>query len=183
MNNLPFVFYDEIQVQKSELPIEESTVEPTDTAPSEASVVVEPATNDQPTAEPIVDTEPATEPAHPYEFYYDGPEDQMTIKQKLQQKLHQHRIPDVTVETLGYHKDSEYIDTQYDVISTKTGFVQLIVHVMREEIRFQLPKHLRPEPTTATKRSKKKVTHQQTPLEVVARELQAELGYAWSNWF
>lgn len=183
MDNLPFVFYDEIQVQKPEPPIEESTVESTDATPSETPVAIESATDDQPTTEPIVDVEPVAEPVHPYEFYYDGPEDQMTIKQKLQQKLHQHRIPDVTVETLGYHKDSEYIDTQYDVISTKTGFVQLIVHVMRKEIRFQLPKHLKPEPTTSTKRSKKKITHQQTPLEVVARELQAELGYSWSDWF
>ena len=105
----------------------------------------------------------------------------LSVNQLLQLKVNKYNINNVTIKHLGYNTIDDYIITEYDLIDNKTNNVLLIINVRLKQVRFQIPKHKSEiEPKPKTKKSKKK---EQTPLEQLAREIQKDLKYSWSDWF
>jgi len=110
---------------------------------------------------------------------------ELSIDQLLQLKVNKFNINNVTIKHLGYNTIEDYVTTEYDLIDNETNNVLLIINVRLKQVRFQIPKHKsepepEPEQKTKSKKSKKK---EQTPLEQLAREIQKDLKYSWSDWF
>ena len=106
---------------------------------------------------------------------------ELSIDQLLQLKVNKFNINNVTIKHLGYNTIDDYVITEYDLIDNESNNVLLIINVRLKQIRFQIPKHKsEPEQKTKSKKSKKK---EQTPLEQLAREIQKDLKYSWSDWF
>lgn len=106
---------------------------------------------------------------------------ELSIDQLLQLKVNKFNINNVTIKHLGYNTIDDYVITEYDLIDNENNNVLLIINVRLKQIRFQIPKHKsEPEQKTKSKKSKKK---EQTPLEQLAREIQKDLKYSWSDWF
>lgn len=106
---------------------------------------------------------------------------ELSIDQLLQLKVNKFNINNVTIKHLGYNTIDDYVITEYDLIDNETNNVLLIINVRLKQVRFQIPKHKsEPEQKTKSKKSKKK---EQTPLEQLAREIQKDLKYSWSDWF
>ena len=107
--------------------------------------------------------------------------DSLSIDELLQIKLEQYDITNVKIRHLGYNTLNEYIITEYDVIDDKTNNVLLIVNIRLKQVRFQIPKHTIHEQPKRGPKSKKKP--EPTPMEKVARDIQKQLKYSWSDWF
>ena len=105
----------------------------------------------------------------------------LSIDELLQIKLEQYDITNVKIRHLGYNTLNEYIITEYDVIDDKTNNVLLIVNIRLKQVRFQIPKHVTHEQPKYGPKSKKKP--EPTPMEKVARDIQKQLKYSWSDWF
>ena len=106
---------------------------------------------------------------------------ELSIDQLLQLKVNKFNINNVTIKHLGYNTIDDYVVTEYDLIDNETNNVLLIINVRLKQVRFQIPKHKsEPEQKTKSKKSKKK---EQTPLEQLAREIQKDLKFSWSDWF
>ena len=168
---LPFALFDEINnvTQKEETILDEPT--------QEAQVIHEPIVE---IIESITETMGAAtdEP----EIDYDSIDiSELSIDQLLQLKVNKFNINNVTIKHLGYNTIDDYVITEYDLIDNDTNNVLLIINVRLKQVRFQIPKHKsEPEQKTKSKKSKKK---EQTPLEQLAREIQKDLKYSWSDWF
>lgn len=105
----------------------------------------------------------------------------LSVDQLLQLKVNKFNINNVTIKHLGYNTIDDYVITEYDLIDNKTNNVLLIINVRLKQVRFQIPKHKSEiETKPKTKKSKKK---EQTPLEQLAREIQKDLKFTWSDWF
>lgn len=107
--------------------------------------------------------------------------DSLSIDELLQLKLEQYDITNVKIRHLGYNTLDEYIITEYDVIDDETNNVLLIVNIRLKQVRFQIPKHVTHEQPKRGPKSKKKA--EPTPMEKVARDIQKQLKYSWSDWF
>lgn len=182
---LPFALFDEINevAQENEQIIDghddESIIEePEQIIPNSDKTIIE-------IIEPETQTMGATkdEPEiHEPEINYDSIDiSELSIDQLLQLKVNKFNINNVTIKHLGYNTIEDYIITEYDLIDNETNSVLLIINVRLKQVRFQIPKHKsEPEQKTKSKKSKKK---EQTPLEQLAREIQKDLKYSWSDWF
>ena len=107
--------------------------------------------------------------------------DSLSIDELLQIKLEQYDITNVKIRHLGYNTLNEYIITEYDVIDDETNNVLLIVNIRLKQVRFQIPKHVTHEQPKHGPKSKKKP--EPTVMEKVARDIQKQLKYSWSDWF
>ena len=107
--------------------------------------------------------------------------DSLSIDELLQIKLEQYDITNVKIRHLGYNTLNEYIITEYDVIDDKTNNVLLIVNIRLKQVRFQIPKHVTHKQPKYGPKSKNKP--EPTPMEKVARDIQKQLKYSWSDWF
>ena len=182
---LPFALFDEVNevTQENEQIIdshgEESIIdEPEQIVPDSDKTIIE-------VIEPETQTMGATkdEPEiHEPEIDYDSIDiSELSIDQLLQLKVNKFNINNVTIKHLGYNTIDDYVITEYDLIDNETNNVLLIINVRLKQVRFQIPKHKsEPEQKTKSKKSKKK---EQTPLEQLAREIQKDLKYSWSDWF
>lgn len=182
---LPFALFDEVNevTQENEQIIdshgEESIIdEPEQIVPDSDKTIIE-------VIEPETQTMGATkdEPEiHEPEIDYDSIDiSELSIDQLLQLKVNKFNINNVTIKHLGYNTIEDYVVTEYDLIDNETNNVLLIINVRLKQVRFQIPKHKsEPEQKTKSKKSKKK---EQTPLEQLAREIQKDLKYSWSDWF
>lgn len=182
---LPFALFDEINevTQENEQIIdihdEESIIdEPEQIVPDSDKTIIE-------VIEPETQTMGATkdEPEiHEHEIDYDSIDiSGLSIDQLLQLKVNKFNINNVTIKHLGYNTIDDYVITEYDLIDNETNNVLLIINVRMKQVRFQIPKHKsEPEQKTKSKKSKKK---EQTPLEQLAREIQKDLKFSWSDWF
>jgi hypothetical protein len=182
---LPFALFDEVNevTQEKEQIIdihdEESIInEPEQIVPDSDKTIIE-------VIEPKTQTMGATkdEPEiHEPEIDYDSIDiSELSIDQLLQLKVNKFNINNVTIKHLGYNTIDDYVVTEYDLIDNETNNVLLIINVRLKQVRFQIPKHKsEPEQKTKSKKSKKK---EQTPLEQLAREIQKDLKYSWSDWF
>ena len=182
---LPFALFDEInEVTQENEPItdghdNESIInEPKQIVPDSDKTIIE-------VIEPETQTMGATkdEPEiHEPEIDYDSIDiSELSIDQLLQLKVNKFNINNVTIKHLGYNTIEDYVVTEYDLIDNETNNVLLIINVRLKQVRFQIPKHKsEPEQKTKSKKSKKK---EQTPLEQLAREIQKDLKYSWSDWF
>ena len=182
---LPFALFDEINeiTQENEQIIDghdnESIIEePEQIVPDSDKTIIE-------VIEPETQTMGATkdEPEiHEPKIDYDSIDiSELSIDQILQLKVNKFNINNVTIKHLGYNTIDDYIITEYDLIDNKTNNVLLIINVRLKQVRFQIPKHKSEiEPKPKSKKSKKK---EQTPLEQLAREIQKDLKFSWSDWF
>lgn len=182
---LPFALFDEINevAQEKEpimdIQIDESIIEePEQIVPDSDKTIIE-------VIEPETQTMGATkdEPEiHEPEIDYDSIDiSELSIDQLLQLKVNKFNINNVTIKHLGYNTIEDYVVTEYDLIDNETNNVLLIINVRLKQVRFQIPKHKsESEQKTKSKKSKKK---EQTPLEQLAREIQKDLKYSWSDWF
>lgn len=182
---LPFALFDEVNevTQENEQIIdihdEESIInEPEQIVPDSDKTIIE-------VIEPETTTMSATkdEPdIHEPKIDYDSIDiSELPIDQLLQLKVNKFNINNVTIKHLGYNTIDDYVITEYDLIDNETNNVLLIINVRLKQVRFQIPKHKsEPEQKTKSKKSKKK---EQTPLEQLAREIQKDLKYSWSDWF
>lgn len=182
---LPFALFDEVNevTQENEQIIdihdEESIIEEAEQiVPDSDKTIIE-------VIEPEIQTMGATknEPEiHEPEIDYDSIDiSELSIDQLLQLKVNKFNINNVTIKHLGYNTIDDYVTTEYDLIDNETNNVLLIINVRLKQVRFQIPKHKsEPEQKTKSKKSKKK---EQTPLEQLAREIQKDLKYSWSDWF
>lgn len=182
---LPFALFDEINevAQEKEpimdIQIDESIIEePEQIVPDSDKTIIE-------VIEPETQTMGATkdEPEiHEPKIDYDSIDiSELSIDQLLQLKVNKFNINNVTIKHLGYNTIDDYVITEYDLIDNETNNVLLIINVRLKQVRFQIPKHKsEPEQKTKSKKSKKK---EQTPLEQLAREIQKDLKYSWSDWF
>ena len=182
---LPFALFDEVNEiaqenkQIIDVPDEESIIEePEQIVPDSDKTIIE-------VIEPETQTMGATkdEPEiHEPEIDYDSIDiSELSIDQLLQLKVNKFNINNVTIKHLGYNTIEDYVITEYDLIDNETNNVLLIINVRLKQVRFQIPKHKsEPEQKTKSKKSKKK---EQTPLEQLAREIQKDLKYSWSDWF
>ena len=182
---LPFALFDEVNevAQEKEpimdIQIDESIIEePEQIVPDSDKTIIE-------VIEPETQTMGATkdEPEiHEPEIDYDSIDiSELSIDQLLQLKINKFNINNVTIKHLGYNTIDDYVITEYDLIDNETNNVLLIINVRLKQVRFQIPKHKsEPEQKTKSKKSKKK---EQTPLEQLAREIQKDLKYSWSDWF
>lgn len=182
---LPFALFDEVNEiaqenkQIIDVPDEESIIEePEQIVPDSDKTIIE-------VIEPETQTMGATkdEPEiHEPEIDYDSIDiSELSIDQLLQLKVNKFNINNVTIKHLGYNTIDDYVITEYDLIDNETNNVLLIINVRLKQVRFQIPKHKsEPEQKSKTKKSKKK---EQTPLEQLAREIQKDLKYSWSDWF
>ena len=134
------------------------------------------STNDEPNSSEI-STIPEKEPIDYSKIDFDS----LSIDELLQIKLEQYDITNVKIRHLGYNTLNEYIITEYDVIDDKTNNVLLIVNIRLKQVRFQIPKHVTHEQPKRGPKSKKKP--EPTPMEKVARDIQKQLKYSWSDWF
>lgn len=182
---LPFALFDEINevAQEKEpimdIQIDESIIEePEQIVPDSDKTIIE-------VVEPETQTMGATkdEPEiHKPKIDYDSIDiSDLSIDQLLQLKVNKFNINNVTIKHLGYNTIDDYVVTEYDLIDNETNNVLLIINVRLKQVRFQIPKHKsEPEQKTKSKKSKKK---EQTPLEQLAREIQKDLKFSWSDWF
>ena len=182
---LPFALFDEINevAQEKEpimdIQIDESIIEePEQIVPDSDKTIIE-------VVEPETQTMGATkdEPEiHKPKNDYDSIDiSDLSIDQLLQLKVNKFNINNVTIKHLGYNTIDDYVVTEYDLIDNETNNVLLIINVRLKQVRFQIPKHKsEPEQKTKSKKSKKK---EQTPLEQLAREIQKDLKFSWSDWF
>lgn len=182
---LPFALFDEVnEVTQENEPItnghdDESIIEePEQIVPDSDKTIIE-------VIEPETQTMGATkdEPEiHEPEIDYDSIDiSELSIDQLLQLKVNKFNINNVTIKHLGYNTIDDYVITEYDLIDNESNNVLLIINVRLKQIRFQIPKHKsEPDQKTKSKKSKKK---EQTPLEQLAREIQKDLKYSWSDWF
>ena len=177
---LPFVLFDEI----NNITQKEETIENTH---NNDSIINEPKKEIQVDNEPIIEIiEPTIETMNAVinepEIDYDSIDiSDLSIDQLLQLKVNKFNIDNVTIKHLGYNTIDDYIITEYDLIDNETNNVLLIINVRLKQIRFQIPKHKsESESKPKSKKSKKK---EQTPLEQLAREIQKDLKYSWSDWF
>jgi hypothetical protein len=182
---LPFALFDEVNevTQENEQIIdghdEESIInEPEQIVPDSDKTIIE-------VVEPETQTMGATkdEPEiHEPKIDYDSIDiSELSIDQLLQLKVNKFNIGNVTIKHLGYNTIDDYVITEYDLIDNETNNVLLIINVRLKQVRFQIPKHKsEPEQKPKSKKSKKK---EQTPLEQLAREIQKDLKYSWSDWF
>lgn len=182
---LPFALFDEVNevTQENEKSIdshgEESIIdEPEQIVPDSDKTIIE-------VIEPETQTMGATKDKpeiHEPEIDYDSIDiSELSIDQLLQLKVNKFNINNVIIKHLGYNTIDDYVTTEYDLIDNKTNNVLLIINVRLKQVRFQIPKHKsEPEQKTKSKKSKKK---EQTPLEQLAREIQKDLKFSWSDWF
>lgn len=182
---LPFALFDEVNevTQENEQIIdihdEESIInEPEQIVPDSDKTIIE-------IIEPETETMGATKDKpeiHEPKIDYDSIDiSELSIDQLLQLKVNKFNINNVTIKHLGYNTIDDYVITEYDLIDNETNNVLLIINVRLKQVRFQIPKHKsEPEQKTKSKKSKKK---EQTPLEQLAREIQKDLKYSWSDWF
>lgn len=184
---LPFALFDEVnevtqeneQITITNIQTNESIIEePEQIIPDSDKTIIE-------VIEPETQTMGATkdEPEiHEPKIDYDSIDiSELSIDQLLQLKVNKFNINDVTIKHLGYNTIEDYVVTEYDLIDNETNNVLLIINVRLKQVRFQIPKHKsEPEQKTKSKKSKKK---EQTPLEQLAREIQKDLKYSWSDWF
>lgn len=182
---LPFALFDEVnEVTQENEPItnghdDESIIEePEQIVPDSDKTIIE-------VVEPETQTMGATkdEPEiHKPKIDYDSIDiSDLSIDQLLQLKVNKFNINNVTIKHLGYNTIDDYVVTEYDLIDNETNNVLLIINVRLKQVRFQIPKHKsEPEQKTKSKKSKKK---EQTPLEQLAREIQKDLKFSWSDWF
>jgi len=182
---LPFALFDEVNevTQENEHIIDnhdnESIIEnPEQIVPDSDKTIIE-------VVEPETQTMGATkdEPEiHKPKIDYDSIDiSDLSIDQLLQLKVNKFNINNVTIKHLGYNTIDDYVVTEYDLIDNETNNVLLIINVRLKQVRFQIPKHKsEPEQKTKSKKSKKK---EQTPLEQLAREIQKDLKFSWSDWF
>ena len=171
---LPFALFDEINevAQEKEpimdIQIDESIIEePEQIVPDSDKTIIE-------VVEPETQTMGATkdEPKiHKPKIDYDSIDiSDLSIDQLLQLKVNKFNINNVTIKHLCYNTIDDYVVTEYDFINVRL-----------KQVRFQIPKHKsEPEQKTKSKKSKKK---EQTPLEQLAREIQKDLKFSWSDWF
>lgn len=177
---LPFVLFDEI----NNITQKEETIENTN---NDSSIIDEPEQKIQVNNEPVIEIiEPTDETINAVtiepEIDYDSIDiSDLSIDQLLQLKVNKFNIDNVTIKHLGYNTIDDYIITEYDLIDNETNNILLIINVRLKQIRFQIPKHKsESESKPKSKKSKKK---EQTPLEQLAREIQKDLKYSWSDWF
>lgn len=177
---LPFVLFDEI----NNVTQDEKTIENTN---NDASIIDEPEQEIQVDNEPVIEIiEPAVETINAVtiepKIDYDSIDiTDLSVDQLLQLKVNKFNINNVTIKHLGYNTIDDYIITEYDLIDNETNNVLLIINVRLKQVRFQIPKHKsESESKPNSKKSKKK---EQTPLEQLAREIQKDLNYSWSDWF
>ena len=182
---LPFALFDEVNdvTQEKEpimdIQIDESIIEePEQIVPDSDKTIIE-------VVEPETQTMGATknEPEiHEPKIDYDSIDiSELSIDQLLQLKVNKFNINNVTIKHLGYNTIEDYVVTEYDLIDNETNNVLLIINVRLKQVRFQIPKHKsESEQKPKSKKSKKK---EQTPLEQLAREIQKDLKYSWSDWF
>lgn len=182
---LPFALFDEVNevTQENEKSIdshgEESIIdEPEQIVPDSDKTIIEVIESETQTMGATKDKPEIHEP----EIDYDSIDiSELSIDQLLQLKVNKFNINNVTIKHLGYNTIEDYVVTEYDLIDNETNNVLLIINVRLKQIRFQIPKHKsEPEQKTKSKKSKKK---EQTPLEQLAREIQKDLKYSWSDWF
>ena len=182
---LPFALFDEVNEVTQEIEpnmdiqIDESIIEePEQIVPDSDKTIIE-------VIEPETQTMGAThnepENSEPKIDYDSINISELSIDQLLQLKINKFNINNVTIKHLGYNTIDDYVTTEYDLIDNKTNNVLLIINVRLKQVRFQIPKHKsEPEQKTKSKKSKKK---EQTPLEQLAREIQKDLKFSWSDWF
>ena len=177
---LPFVLFDEI----NNVTQKEKTIENTN---NDASIINESEQKIQVDNEPIIEIiEPTIETMNAVinepDIDYDSIDiTDLSVDQLLQLKVNKFNINNVTIKHLGYNTIDDYIITEYDLIDNETNNVLLIINVRLKQVRFQIPKHKsESESKPKSKKSKKK---EQTPLEQLAREIQKDLKYSWSDWF
>lgn len=177
---LPFALFDEInEVAQENEPIidshdEESIIdEPEQIVPDSDKTIIEVIKSE---------TETMGTTHHEPEIDYDSIDiSELSIDQLLQLKVNKFNINNVTIKHLGYNTIDDYVTTEYDLIDNETNNVLLIINVRLKQVRFQIPKHKsEPEQKAKSKKSKKK---EQTPLEQLAREIQKDLKYSWSDLF
>lgn len=182
---LPFALFDEVnEVTQENKPItdghdNESIIEePEQIVPDLDKTIIEVI---EPETQTMVATKDEPE-IHEPKIDYDSIDiSELSIDQILQLKVNKFNINNVTIKHLGYNTIDDYIITEYDLIDNETNSVLLIINVRLKQVRFQIPKHKsEPEQKTKSKKSKKK---EQTPLEQLAREIQKDLKYNWSDWF
>lgn len=182
---LPFALFDEVNevTQENEKIIDghdnESIIEePEQIVPDLDKTIIEVI---EPETQTMVATKDEPE-IHEPKIDYDSIDiSELSIDQILQLKVNKFNINNVTIKHLGYNTIDDYIITEYDLIDNETNSVLLIINVRLKQVRFQIPKHKsEPEQKTKSKKSKKK---EQTPLEQLAREIQKDLKYSWSDWF
>lgn len=182
---LPFALFDEVnEVTQENEPImdihnNESIIkEPKQIVPDSDKTIIE-------IIEPETTTMGATKEEteiHEPEIDYESIDiSELSIDQLLQLKVNKFNINNVTIKHLGYNTIDDYVITEYDLIDNESNNVLLIINVRLKQVRFQIPKHKsEPEQKTKSKKSKKK---EQTPLEQLAREIQKDLKFSWSDWF
>lgn len=177
---LPFALFDEI----NNITQKEETIENTN---NDGSIIDEPEQKIQVNNEPVIEIiEPTDETINAVtiepKIDYDSIDiTDLSVDQLLQLKVNKFNINNVTIKHLGYNTIDDYITTEYDLIDNETNNVLLIINVRLKQVRFQIPKHKsESESKPKSKKSKKK---EQTPLEQLAREIQKDLKYSWSEWF
>ena len=179
---LPFVLFDEI----NNVTQEEKSIENTN---NDASIIDESEQEIRVDNEPIVEIiEPAVETINAVtiepKIDYDSIDiTDLSVDQLLQLKVNKFNINNVTIKHLGYNTIDDYIITEYDLIDNKTNNVLLIINVRLKQVRFQIPKHKSESKSESKPKSKKSKKKEQTPLEQLAREIQKDLKYSWSDWF
>lgn len=177
---LPFVLFDEI----NNVIQEEKTIENTN---NDDSIIDEPEQKIQVNNKPVIEIiEPTDKTINAVtiepKINYDSIDiTDLSVDQLLQLKVNKFNINNVTIKHLGYNTIDDYIITEYDLIDNETNNILLIINVRLKQVRFQIPKHKsESESKPKSKKSKKK---EQTPLEQLAREIQKDLKYSWSDWF
>ena len=182
---LPFALFDEVNevTQENEQFIdihdEESIIdEPEKIVPDSDKTIIEIIEPETQTMSAIHNEPEQSEP----EIDYDSIDiSKLSIDQLLQLKVNKFNINNVTIKHLGYNTIDDYVITEYDLIDNETNNVLLIINVRLKQVRFQIPKHKSEiEPKPKSKKAKKK---EQTPLEQLAREIQKDLKFSWSDWF
>lgn len=177
---LPFVLFDEINnvTQEDEpnkkIPTKESIIEETEQIVQDSNETVMNVIESKTKTMATTNNEP--------DIDYDSIDiTDLSVDQLLQLKVNKFNINNVTIKHLGYNTIDDYIITEYDLIDNETNNVLLIINVRLKQVRFQIPKHKsESESKPKSKKSKKK---EQTPLEQLAREIQKDLKYSWSDWF
>lgn len=177
---LPFALFDEI----NNVTQKEETIENTN---DDDSIINETEQEIQVDNEPVLEiiesiTETMGAVIEEPEIDYDSIDiTDLSVDQLLQLKVNKFNINNVTIKHLGYNTIDDYVITEYDLIDNETNNILLIINVRLKQVRFQIPKHKSESETKPkSKKSKKK---EQTPLEQLAREIQKDLKFSWSDWF
>lgn len=179
---LPFVLFDEI----NNVIQEEKTIENTN---NDDSIIDEPEQKIQVNNKPVIEIiEPTDKTINAVtiepKINYDSIDiTDLSVDQLLQLKVNKFNINNVTIKHLGYNTIDDYIITEYDLIDNETNNILLIINVRLKQVRFQIPKHKHKSESESKPKSKKSKKKEQTPLEQLAREIQKDLKYSWSDWF